>query len=371
VRPARTSPMNAPNPVPADPVPAARPPAPESGQSLQVASGVHWVRLPLPFAPGHVNTWVLDDGDGWTIVDTGLETEEAVLAWQGLFATTFSAKPVLRVVCTHMHPDHAGLAGWLTRRWGCALWMSAQEYLLCRALLMDVEREPVEDGVQFYRRAGLGERAPGVYRERFGLYRIGFSALPQSYRRVRAGEALPIGGSDWRVLMGAGHSPEHACLWDGQRGLFISGDQVLPRYWSNVAVLPIEPGADPLTDWIESLLRIRRTVPDDVMILPSHGEPFTGLHARIDALVQGHEKRLLALLRALSNPKRAADVLEALFPWPIRGDTSLGMAIGESVAHLTWLVRHGMAVGRCDDDGIEWYQATPEGSAQTSIRWAS
>jgi glyoxylase-like metal-dependent hydrolase (beta-lactamase superfamily II) len=361
--------MDAPTPVPEDCVPTARPSAPGSGQSLQVAHGVHWVRLPLPFAPGHINSWVLDDGDGWTIVDTGMDTEEAVQAWQGLFATTLGAKPVLRVVCTHMHPDHAGLAGWLTRRWNCALWMSAQEYLLCRALLSEVEREPPEDGVQFYRKAGLGERAPGVYRKRFGPYRIGFSALPQNYRRVRAGEALTIGASTWRVVMGAGHSPEHACLWDERRGLFISGDQVLPRFWANVTVLPIEPGADPLTDWIESLLRIRRTVPDDVMILPSHGEPFTGLHARIDALVRGHEKGLLALLRALSAPKRAADVLDALFAWPMRGETSLGMAIGESVAHLTWLVRRGMAVRSCDADRVDWYHATPAGSAQTSICW--
>jgi glyoxylase-like metal-dependent hydrolase (beta-lactamase superfamily II) len=341
----------------------------ETGRTLPVGAGVHWVRLPLPFAPSHINCWVLDDGDGWTIVDTGYEYTDAARVWEELFAGPFAAKPVRRVVCTHMHPDHAGLAGWLTQRWNCPLWMSAQEYLMCRALLTDVAQEPPADGVGFYLAAGAGERAGSIYRKRFGPYRTGFSGLPASYRRMRAGQRLPIGPSDWQVVMTSGHSPEHACLWNEALDLFISGDQVLPRYWSNVTVLPIEPDADPLADWIESLHRIRLSVPDSVTVLPSHGEPFTGLHARVEALVGGHERNLLALLGALSAPKRAADVLDTLFAWPIRGETSLGMAIGESVAHLAWLVRRGFATRSTDADGVHWYQAAPAGAALTAIDW--
>ena len=362
-------------PVLAEPVSAAvasphgRHAAIEAGRTIPVAAGVHWVRLPLPFAPGHINCWVLDDGDGWTIVDTGYECDDAMRVWDDLFTGDFAARPVRRVVCTHMHPDHAGLAGWLTRRWNCPLWMSVQEYLMCRALLTDVAQEPPQDGVEFYQAAGMGERAVSIYRKRFGPYRTGFSALPASYRRIRAGENLPIGPSDWRVVMTSGHSPEHACLWNEALDLFISGDQVLPRYWSNVTVLPIEPDADPLADWVESLHRIRRTVPDSVTVLPSHGEPFTGLHARVGALVGGHERNLLALLGALSVPKRAADVLDTLFAWPIRGETSLGMAVGESLAHLAWLVRRGFATRLADAERVDWYRATPAGAALTSIPW--
>jgi glyoxylase-like metal-dependent hydrolase (beta-lactamase superfamily II) len=339
------------------------------GTTLAVGAGVHWAPLPLPFAPGHVNCWVLDDGDGWSIVDTGYLCDEAVRTWQELFAGPFAGKPVKRVVCTHMHPDHAGLADWLLRRWGCPLWMSALEYLTCRSLLEDVKADPPPDGVSFYRAAGAGDRAEAIFRKRFGPYRTGFGGLPASFRRLRDGEAAAIGPTPWRVVMTNGHSPEHACLWNEPMQLFISGDQVLPRYWSNVTVLPIEPEADPLADWIASLQKIRATVPDSVLVLPSHGEPFTGLHGRVDALIAAHEAKLLAVLRALDVPRRAADLMEDLFPWPIRGETSLGMAIGESVAHLSWLARRGGVVRERDGSGVDWYRATPDGARLRAIRW--
>ena len=344
--------------------------APDVGEAIEVAPGVHWIRLPLPFPPSHINTWALEGREGWTIVDTGLRSDETVSAWEKVFEGPLTGKPVARVLCTHMHPDHTGMAGWLTRRWNCRLWMTGLEYFCCRAHVADTQRDPPEDGVRFFHAAGLDDAA-SVYSQRFGPYRSGIYAVPDSYQRLRNGDELEMAGASWRVVVGAGHSPEHACLYCESLKLFISGDQVLPRYWANVTVIPTEPDANPLADWIEALVRIRRTVPADVLVLPSHGEPFRGLHSRLDVLVRGHEEALLRLVQSLAEPKRAIDVLDTLFRWPIRGYTMLGIAVGESLAHLNWLVRRGMAVKRTDPNGVDWYRATPFGSAQASIQWDS
>jgi glyoxylase-like metal-dependent hydrolase (beta-lactamase superfamily II) len=180
-------------------------------------------------------------------------------------------------------------------------------------------------------------------------------ALPDSYRRVVDGEALEIGGRTWRAVVGRGHSPEHLCLYSSELRVLISGDQVLPRITSNVSVFPTEPDADPLSEWLESLASIRGQVPDDVLVLPSHNEPFRGLHARLDALIKGHEERLERVHGELARPKRAVDVFGALFRRPI-DVKMLGFATGESIAHLNCLIGRGMAAREVDASGITWYR---------------
>jgi glyoxylase-like metal-dependent hydrolase (beta-lactamase superfamily II) len=139
--------------------------------------------------------------------------------------------------------------------------------------------------------------------------------------------------------------------------LLISGDQVLPKITSNVSVFPTEPDADPLKDWLESLASIRAAVPDDVLVLPAHNEPFYGLHAWIDQLIQGHERSLGRLLDALREPRTAVDVFSLLFRRPISGET-LQMATGESLAHLNCLIQRGQVTRNLDDAGVAWYRAT-------------
>jgi glyoxylase-like metal-dependent hydrolase (beta-lactamase superfamily II) len=329
-------------------------PPPVAGQMIEVAPGVHWLRMSLPLALNHINLWALDDGAGWTLVDTGMQTEETAAAWQSVLSGPLADRPVQRVICTHMHPDHIGMAGWLTRRFGCQLWTSRLEYLTCRTLVADTGREAPADAIRFYHAAGWDGDAIERYRTRFGSFGKMVYPLPDSYRRISDGDELLIGGRLWWVVVGRGHSPEHVCLYCPELHVLISGDQVLPRITSNISVFPTEPDADPLTDWLESLASIRLRVPDDVLVLPSHNEPFRGLHARIDQLIQGHEQALLRLKDALTERKTAADIFSLLFRRRVGGEL-LTMATGESVAHLNCLIRRGQAVREVDSSGVAWY----------------
>jgi glyoxylase-like metal-dependent hydrolase (beta-lactamase superfamily II) len=254
------------------------------------------------------------------------------------------------------------MAGWLTRKFQVRLWMTRLEYLTCRTLTADTGREAPEDAIRFYQQVGWPEEALDVYRARFGGFSRYLHALPDSFRRISDKEVLRIGAHDWRVIVGRGHSPEHACLLcddtgNGQ-GVLISGDQVLPRISSNVSVFPTEPDADPLGDWIDSLAHLRATLSDDLLVLPAHGDPFTGLHARLDRLAHGHDVGLERLRRSLrDSPKRAIDVFGALFARPIDGKGELlGMATGESLAHINYLVARGEAVCESGADGVRRYR---------------
>jgi glyoxylase-like metal-dependent hydrolase (beta-lactamase superfamily II) len=332
-------------------------PAPAPGQALQVAPGVLWLRMRLPMAGlNHINVWALEDGDGWTLADTGMQMPDTAAAWQSAFTGPLQRRPVLRVICTHMHPDHIGMAGWLTRHYDCRLWTTRLEYLTCRMLVGDTGREAPADGVKFYRAAGWDDEALEHYKARFGGFGKAVYALPDSYRRIIDGEELAIGGRVWRAVIGRGHSPEHLCLYCPELKVLISGDQVLPRITSNVSVFPTEPDADPLSEWLESLAGIRERVADDVLVLPSHNEPFHGLHARLDALIADHEGRLVRVRQELATPKRAVDVFGVLFRRRV-GVDMLSFATGESIAHLNCLIARQQAVREVDAAGISWYRS--------------
>lgn len=330
---------------------------PTPGEALEVAEGVRWVRMPLPFALNHINLWLLDDGDGgWAVVDTGLKLRETKELWERIFQAGIDARPVSRVIVTHLHPDHVGLAGWLTRKWDVDLWMTRTDYLMCRVLAYDTGREAPEDGVRFYRAAGFSEAQLERYSKRFGMFGHGVAAMPDSFRRIRDGDTLFIGGRNWHVITGGGHAPEHATLYCPELRLYISGDQVLPTITSNVSVWPTEPHADPLSEWLESCRRIKAAVPDDVLVLPAHQRPFRGLHARLDQLVEGHEEGLTDLHKLISEPRRAVDTFSALFKREVTDDLLI-MATGEAIAHLNTLLSRGMAEVERDANGVDWYRA--------------
>ena len=329
---------------------------PQPGQAVAVAPGVLWLRLPLPMTGlNHINVWALEDAAGWTLIDTGMHTPEAIALWESALAGALARRAVRRVICTHMHPDHVGLAGWLTRTHECRLWMTRLEYVTCRMLVADTGREAPPEGVRFYRAAGWDAAALEHYRQRFGRFGKLVHALPDSFRRVVDGEELAIGGRTWRAVLGRGHSPEHLCLHCPELRVLISGDQVLPRISSNVSVFPTEPDANPLGEWLESLAAIKAQVPDDVLVLPSHNEPFRGLHARLDALVAGHEERLARVHAALHEPQRAVDAFGLLFRRAV-GPDLMSMATGESLAHLNCLMARGLAARDTDAAGIAWYR---------------
>lgn len=329
---------------------------PEAGIAREIARGVRWIRMPLPFALKWINLWLLEDGDGWTIIDTGVAMEQSREYWRAIFESTLGGKPVKRVICTHMHPDHMGLAGWICRKFGATLWMSRLEYITGRMLVADTGREAPEEGVAFYRAAGWDEDLLDSYKVRFGGFGKAVSKMPDAYRRVEDNDVIEIGGRDWHVITGNGHCPEHVCLWQKELKLFISGDQVLPRISSNVSVFPTEPDGDPLADWISSCKKLLAAVPNDVLVLPSHNEPFHGLHERLTNLIEGHEKALARVLNRLQqSPKRAVDLFGALFARKIGADL-IGMATGEAIAHTNCLIGRGQA-RRIEREGVAYYEA--------------
>lgn len=313
---------------------------PGPGETIEVAPGVHWLRMPLPFVLKAINLWLLEDGDGWTVVDTGIANEQTRGLWRQLFTGAMAGRPVKRVIITHMHPDHIGLAGWLTRKFQCRLWISRLEYVMCRMLVADTGREAPEEGVTFFRGAGWDEDALDSYRVKFGGFGKAVSRLPDAYRRLEDEESFTIAGRIWQVVTGNGHSPDHVCLYCPELDVLISGDQVLPRITSNVSVFPTEPDADPLGDWLASCRKLKTRLPPSALVLPAHNEPFRGLHDRLDDLIRGHEISLDRLESRLGEPKRVVDMFTALFARPI-GPDLLSMATGETIAHLNHLIAQG------------------------------
>ncbi|MNO63702.1 Hydroxyacylglutathione hydrolase [compost metagenome] len=335
--------------------------APEPGAVREIAPGVLWLRMPLPLSLDHINLWAVRDGDGWAIFDTGMHTPTTVDAWRTLFGPDgpLGEGGPTRVFATHMHPDHVGMAGWLNREYGCELWMTRGEYMNCRVLVADTGLEAPPEALNFYRRAGWDDAAIEHYRARFGGYGKKMSALPQSYRRLRDGQRIRIGEHEWQVVVGSGHSPEHACFYCPELKLLISGDQVLPRISSNVSVHPTEPYGDPMGDWLESLERIKTMIPDDVLVLPAHDDPFRNLHARLDRLLGSHRRALGRLHKLLEEgPKRVVDLFSVLFARRIDAEVLL-LATGETQANLNYLVQRDKATVSDDADGVAWYQTTP------------
>lgn len=340
--------------------PFAGPPGP--GEAVAIAPDIRWMRLAMPIALDHINVYALRDGDGWAVVDTGLNLPATREEWDRLLEGPLEGRPVTRVICTHMHPDHIGLAGWLCRRFSAPLVMTRLEYVTARMLIADTGRPAPEEGAAFYRAAGWSEGQLEGYRTGYGGFGKAVAELPAGFIRMREGDRLSIGGREWRVVVGEGHSPEHACLWREDDGLVLGGDQILPKISSNVSVWPTEPDADPLGDWLASLERMKEVLPDDVLVLPSHGEPFRGVQTRLDALIRGHRTALRRLERALVRPCRAVDVFAALFARPV-DDGVRGMATGESLAHLNYLLRRGRAERGRDRDGVDWWTAITKEAA--------
>ena len=333
---------------------------PEVGETIEVAKGVFWVRMPLPFSLKWINLWLIDDGPkGWTIVDTGMPLDDTKTAWRKIFEDKLDGRPVWRVIVTHMHPDHIGNAGWLTRKFpGAELWISRLEYVTCRLLVADTGREAPQVGVDFYVRAGWTGAQVDNYKARFGGFGRAVSQMPDAYRRLVDGQTISMAGHDWQVITGNGHSPEHVCLHCPALNVVISGDQLLPRISSNVSVFPTEPAADPLKDWLDSCEKLKAQLPPDVLVLPAHNEPFTGAHDRLQHLIRGHEVALKRLKQRLDQaPRRSVDVFPAIFGRKI-GDDVLSMATGEALAHLNCLIERGDAVIEIDDDGVGWYRGT-------------
>ncbi len=328
---------------------------PPIGSVQKVHDDLYWLRMPLPFSLNHINLWLVRDGDRFAAVDTGMRTPDSTRVWQDVNATLLEKRGLTRVVVTHMHPDHVGMAGWLCEQYDAPLWMTRGEYFVCRVLCADTGKTAPTDGVTFYRAAGLSDDQVERYKRMFGMFGKAVYHLPDSFVRMTDGQHIQFGDQSLEVLMGNGHSPEHACLFDETNNVLISGDQILPTISSNVSVWPTEPLANPLHDWLGSCRRLRERLPDDVLVLPAHGRPFRGAATRLTQLIDEHEQGLAQLLEHCATPQRAVDMFETLFNSRIN-DSNLIMATGETMANINYLLAEGSLELHDETDGVKHYR---------------
>jgi glyoxylase-like metal-dependent hydrolase (beta-lactamase superfamily II) len=329
--------------------------APPGGTTIQVAPGLYWLRMPLPFALDHINLWLLRDEGGWTLVDTGLNAAPTRELWERIFAWALPQGAVKRLIVTHYHPDHFGLAGWLTRRFGVELWMSEAEYWTAHAYYRELPGCGPASSADLFRRHGLDAALVSQLRNRGNTYPLGVGEPPDTFRRIMDGDLIRIDGREWKVMVGYGHAPEHAALYCAQLGVLISGDMVLPKISTNVSVWATEPNGDPLRLFLDSLDRYAR-LPATALVLPSHGLPFRGVAARVRQLHDHHAQRLRDLLAACARPVTAADVLQLLFQRSL--DThQVFFAMGEAIAHLNHLMHQGRVARDVAADGITRFVA--------------
>lgn len=330
--------------------------APETGSVTKITDDIFWLRMPLPMTGlDHINLWILRDGEGWAIVDTGIGSQASKEIWEAAFKGVMKGRRVTRIICTHLHPDHTGLAGWLCRRFHAPLIMTRNEYFLCRLMAADTGKPAPREAIEFYERAGFTHPQIELFKSRFGGFGKAITTMPEGFIRMAEGDTLTINGVDWTILVGSGHSPEHACLYSPSENICITGDQLLPNISSNVSVWPTEPENNPLQDWIDSCEMLRAKLPEDVLVLPAHGIPFRGAHRRLSKLIEHHEKALDRLAEFCASPQRATEVYSVLFRRAI-DDGNRIMAVGEAIAHLNCLIARGRMTRRVNDAGQYTYK---------------
>lgn len=330
---------------------------PEPGNSIEVAPGVHWLRMPLPFALDHINLWLLKDEidgqEGWTIVDCGVARDDVKVLWESVFDNVLQGLPVLRVVVTHMHPDHIGLAHWLCQRWNVLLYISMTDYMTAKLWSSAGKGSAAggESAVQHFQRHGMQDaESLEKIRARGSYYVTLVPEVPDQFVRLRGGEPIRINGVEWQLIAGFGHAPEHLSLFCADKKVLISGDMVLPRISTNISVFNYEPLGNPLPAYLDSL-DAYQPLPADTLVLPSHGKPFRGLHERIAQQHAHHKERLDEVLVACDTPKSAMDIVPIMFKRTLDLH-QMTFAMGEALAHLHALYFAGKLNRRVQADGV-------------------
>ncbi|NEX46073.1 MBL fold metallo-hydrolase [Pseudotabrizicola algicola] len=329
------------------------PEPPAEGCATEVAPGILWMRLPLPMTLDHVNVYALDDGTGWTLIDTGMDTRRSRAIWGRLLAGPLAGRPVARVIVTHHHPDHVGLAGWFQAQ-GAELLMPRTAWLYARMLVLDEQPVPPPEAQLFYRRAGLSaaELAERAASRPFNFCDV-VAPMPLGFTVLHEGGTIRMGGRDWTIRFGSGHAPDHATFWAGD--LILGGDQLLPGISANIGVYPTEPEGDPLAEWLDSCRRFQPLARDSQLVLPGHKLPFTGLPLRLVQMIDNHIGALDRLHDHLAEPRSAADCFLPLFKREISGPAH-GMALVEAVAHLNHLLHLGRVSRDLSPDGAWLWQ---------------
>lgn len=334
---------------------------PGEGAAVEVAPGILWLRLPLPMALNHVNIYALDDGEGWTLVDTGIASRRSRAIWAQLLAGPLAGKPVTRVILTHHHPDHVGLVGWFQAEHGAELLTSRTAWLFSRMLWLDAQERPLPETLDYWRGAGMD---PAMLARRAGERPFNFAdvlaPLPLGFTRLNEGGVIRAAGRDWDVRLGQGHAPDHVTLWSRDDNLVLGGDQLLPSISPNLGVYATEPGADTVGEWMASCTRFAALAREDHLVLPGHKLPFTGLPLRLRQLIENHHCALARLRAHLATPRSAAECFAPLYRRDI-GEGEYGLALVEAVGHLNHLLARGEVTRHRRDDGA-WAWQMREGA---------
>jgi len=332
---------------------------PSGSEPVEVAPGLLWFTLPLPMALNHVNIYAIHDRDGWTLVDTGLHTPETMALLEDIIRLHLASAPIARVLLTHFHPDHVGMAGWLKAHHGAELMASRTTWLMTRMLTLDVQDRPVEETLQFHARAGVNpDRLDELRNRRPFNFADCVHPLPPGYTRLEEGATITLGGHAWDIRMGNGHAPEHVTLWRRDGAMVIGADQFLADITPNIGVHANEPAANPLAEWLVSCQAFRARANDNLLVIPGHKTPFQGLAARLDAYTAFHRDCLHALTSHLATPRTALECFEVLFGRPIP-ETEFNLALAEAVAHLNYLLATGDVTRAMAENGAWLWQVNP------------
>ena len=320
----------------------------EPGEFIEIAEGVLWLTMPLPFDLDHINLYLLKGEGGWVVLDTGLGTSTTKSLWLRIFEQLNA--PIVGVIVTHLHPDHVGLAGWIADTYNVPFYMTQTEYFTARAFSAGRNGATNERDILYYRRAGLDDALIEKLTAGDGNgYSSVVSPLPISYIRLKDGMTLSLGKDEWRVIIGRGHSPEHACLFNERKNILISGDHILPIITPNIGAYSTEPDANTLDDYLSTLPQFK-LLPKDVTVLPAHKLPFVGLHERVDTLIEHHQEHLRALLEACERPQTVVALLPVMFKRKL-SSRNMVFAVAECLSHLNYLYNKGMLSRDVNDKG--------------------
>ena len=330
---------------------------PADGQTLKVAPNIYWLRMPLPIALNHINLWLLEGDEGWTIVDSGMATEESKTVWKNIFTNVFKTKPLEKIVITHMHLDHSGLAGWLTNEWDIEPYFTKKEFNETLKISKGMNPEQQKITLDYYKKCGYDEESQQHFIERIGYRKTLVTNLKSNFQELKDQQTPQLSDGIWKIILAEGHSPAHACLYSEQKNVFICGDVLLPRITPNVSVNPAHPDSNPLRDWLESLEKIKQSIPHDVLVLPSHGYPYQGAHRRIEAIVNNHHEKLDRIYQYIDEPKSVTELFPILFDSKINQHT-LVLAVGETMSHLNYLVAENRLKKSIDEKGLYLFSRT-------------
>jgi glyoxylase-like metal-dependent hydrolase (beta-lactamase superfamily II) len=329
------------------------PEPPQTGEVIEIAPGILWARIPLPFRLNHINVYLIEDGDGWAVLDTGIGNDATRAVWDALVTGPLAGRRLTRLIVTHFHPDHIGLAGWLCERFGLPLSTSQTSYLSCANISLAPGALDAKTYRDFYLRHGLDpETTRRVATQGHGYLRM-VSGLPPTFHRLVAGDSIGIGGRTFEVLTGNGHAPEQVMLYCAADKVFLAADQVLAKITPNISVWAVDPEGDPLGLYLRSLREIRPQIPSDVLVLPGHQLPFRGLHLRMDQLIAHHEGRCAAIAAACASaPRSAAELVPVIFHREL-DPHQMSFAFSETQAHVNYMLGRGELTWVEGSDDVE------------------